>query len=682
MGQTDKNNVDISQTFDKAIRNFEPKKRDYFVNKVNFASFTNRTISIIWRHKFYDRDVTCSIVPYLSSKERLSCFGSERLVRIIGCGQYLYEYIEISDDNEIIRARPEIIGIENDKIVFQLPEKCYKVDIINNRSYICDGINVSLYQNSAMFNGELFKFSLDYIIVRVTFSKYQTIEWINPDLSVFVNIHEKDVSYYAGNCNILDYHEDKNEKSMIYRLELDNKNSPRFKKKKYRSTRYELVPSPDVIFIHPITKRKIILKVKDISGSGICVVERRDKAQLVPGIIIPNLEIHFALGFNIQCSAQVVYCNQSVDENSIKYQKCGIAFLDMDMNEQIKLLSVLQQAADENSYICNKVDMEELWNFFFTSGFIYPEKYELIQAKKEKLKDLYLKIYNQEPHIARHFIYQRDGVIMGHMGMIRFCYNSWMIHHHVASGDKAQWAGIKVLGQLIRYANNVHSIASAHMRYVFSYFRSEKKFPRRVLGGLASHLGDARKCSVDKFTYLAFDAGESATPDLPDDWKLVNPDREDFRELEFFYEGRSNGLFLDAFDLHWPGTRESDLIEEYARFGFRKEKKIKCLKENGKLKAFYIVNISDLGLNMSDLTNCLQVIVLDQEEIDEEKLILSCGKFKEYFELSSFPILLYPENIKIKQSIFKFEYTLWILDLKYIDEYIKFYERLLGRFMK
>jgi hypothetical protein len=195
MGQTDKNNVDISQTFDRAIRNFEPKKRDYFVNKVNFASFTNRTISIIWRHKFYDRDVTCSIVPYLSSKERLSCFGSERLVRIIGCGQYLYEYIEISDDNEIIRARPEIIGIENDKIVFQLPEKCYKVDIINNRSYICDGINVSLYQNSAIFNGELAKFSLDYIIVRVTFSKYQTIEWINPDLSVFVNIHEKDVSY-------------------------------------------------------------------------------------------------------------------------------------------------------------------------------------------------------------------------------------------------------------------------------------------------------------------------------------------------------------------------------------------------------------------------------------------------------------------------------------------------------
>lgn len=681
MCQIDKHNTDASKTFDNSIQNVEPKKKDYFTNKVNFVNFNDRSIRIVWRHKFYDRNITDNIQPISSSKDRLSCFGGERLVRIMESGQYLYEYIEISDDREVVRARPKIIEIENNKIVFQLPDKCYRIDSSNDRCHVCDGIKVFLYQNSAMFEGELIEFCIDYIMVRIVLSQYQTIEWINPILSVIVNIHENGMSYYTGECDILGQEEDKNNKSIIIKLGLVKCNSPRFKKKEYRNIRHELNPSPDVIFTHPITKKKIILKVKDISGSGFCVIEKLERAQLVPGMIIPNLEIQFALGFKVECCSQIVYCNESINRDSQKTQKCGMAFLDMNISDHIKLLSILQQAADENSYICNEVDMEELWKFFFTSGFIYPQKYEQIQYQKEKLKDLYLKVYNQKPHIARHFIYQRDGIIMGHMGMIRFSDKSWMIHHHVASGNKAQWAGIKVLGQLIQYVNSVHNIASAHMRYVFSYFRSDKKFPRRVLGGLASHLMDPRKCSLDHFAYLVFDAEESSRSSLADHWRLDKPSSEDLLELKFFYESQSNGLLLDAFNLELSDVHSTDLADEYARFGFLKNREIICLKKNGKLKAFYIVNISDLGLNLSDLANCLQLIVIDRESIDEEILLASFYYFTDYFELKNFPILLYPADLAKTFAILKTNYTLWILDLQYIDEYIKFYERLLGRFM-
>jgi hypothetical protein len=77
--------------------------------------------------------------------------------------------------------------------------------------------------------------------------------------------------------------------------------------------------------------------------------------------------------------------------------------------------------------------MDALWNFFFDTGFIYPEKYAFFQANKEAIKKTYERLYSQSPHVARHFICQEKGAILGHMAMVRFYENSWLIHHHAAT---------------------------------------------------------------------------------------------------------------------------------------------------------------------------------------------------------------------------------------------------------
>ena len=60
----------------------------------------------------------------------------------------------------------------------------------------------------------------------------------------------------------------------------------------------------------------------------------------------------------------------------------------LDIQDQVKQVALLDQAKDKNSYICNNVNLDELWNFFFDTGFIDPDKYAFIQKNKRTIKNL------------------------------------------------------------------------------------------------------------------------------------------------------------------------------------------------------------------------------------------------------------------------------------------------------
>jgi hypothetical protein len=143
----------------------------------------------------------------------------------------------------------------------------------------------------------------------------------------------------------------------------------RFKPRQYRSTRHTLVPSPNIIFRDPFTGKNINLKVIDLSGSGFSVEEDEHNSVLVPGVILPEVCIDFVNIFQITCKAQVIYRNVYKDDSRLSVTvKCGLAILDMDLQNHVRLLGFLQQAEDGNTYVCTRVDLDELWDFFFETG--------------------------------------------------------------------------------------------------------------------------------------------------------------------------------------------------------------------------------------------------------------------------------------------------------------------------
>jgi hypothetical protein len=316
--------------------------------------------------------------------------------------------------------------------------------------------------------------------------------------------------------------------------------------------------------------------------------------------------------------------------------------------------------------------MDALWNFFFETGFIYPDKYSFFQTNKAAIKKLYERLYKHNPHIARHFIHQKKGVILGHISMVRCYQNSWLIQHHAASKNDSLKAGIIVLKQVSSYANDLHHIQSSHLKYLFSYFRPDNKFPKRVFGGFTKQLNDPKGMSLDEFAYFHYRQNKENQFPLQEPWTLTESCTNDLAELKCFYEHLSGGLMIDAFDLQPGNTTNGELVNEYQRLGFKKEKHLYSLLAGGILRALIMVNITDTGLNMTNLTNCATVIVIDDRtprHFIDSALSQVAGEY-ENFEM---PVLMYPVSYA-KHNTVAFEkiYSLCILNLEYLDQYFTF----------
>jgi len=650
--------------------------KEYLVNKLNFTNFQDSTILINFKHKKYDLSISFHARPKPCSGNKLDCLWVETDEINEKLHSYKFSNFFVIDDTKLLSVTPEVSGINDEGISFTLPETCYEISSRKVARHSCEAINVQLIQNSSFFYGTLTDFNPVSFCIELKIVPPQTFQWLNKNLNVNIILSNESETLYAGECKILK--NTRGHKTRQYVLKPVECQIQRYKQKDHRSKRQKIIPSPDIIFRHPFTKKLVTLKVIDISGSGFSAEEDENSAVLLPGMIIPELELNFADKSMVKCKAQVLYRQISCGDQSGIRVKCGIAVLDMQLEDSMKLLSILHQEKEGNSYVCNRVDMDALWNFFFETGFIYPDKYEFIQNNKRQIKDTYEKLYTQHPNIARHFIYQDKNRILGHVAMLRFYENTWLVHHHAAKKSSPNRAGLIVWNQLGDFIYNCHRLYSLHMDFIMMYYRTENKFPSRVFGGTARYIKNPKKCSMDDFAYFHYKNTLCIKHGLPGQWELTETRREHLEELKSFYEHGSGGLMLSALDLEPDMVDLDELSKEYQKLGFKRERLIFSLKKSNDLKAIIMANISDIGLNLSELTSCIKVIILDSSDLSREVLNKTLLLLTEIMKRKEISVLLYPVSYAEKELVsYEKIYRMWILDMQYIDNYFRFIKRLL-----
>jgi len=657
----------------------EKVTKRHLINILNYINFQDGTILINLKHKLYNNTISLKAKPQPCLDDRLECFWIETEGLQQKIKSYEFLHFITTDSQKMILVKPELKSLNEEGISFYLPDTCYEVSFRKAKRHLCKGINVEFIQNGVIFHGYLLEFSAFAFSVEISIDPPQTFHWVNPESTVLITLKKNQDILYSDECKII--RQNLNQKTRTFVLEPINNQMPRFKPKEFRSPRHELSPSPNIIFTHPLSGELINLKVEDISGSGFSVEEHYDNSVLLPGMIISELEIEYAKNCKLNCKAQVIYRNVHKTEDGKTYLKSGIAILDMDMQDQVKLSSLLHQVTDKRSYVCSTVNLDTLWKFFFEAGFVYPKKYDFIHANKEKFKETYRKLYLENPNIARHFIYQDNGIIHGHISMLRFYKNTWLFHHHVATGSRFSGAGLIVLDQIGRYVNDFYCLYSTHMNFVISYFRPENKFPSRVFGDFTKYLNNPKGCSLDPFAYLHFPKSfEQFIKIKINNTELVKAQPDDLSELGSFYEYKSGGLMFHALDLEPDMIEDNELNNEYLQVGFKRERHIFSLKRYGDLKAIIIVNVSDIGLNMSNVNDCIQVFVINSDDLHRNILYYFLSLLTKYYEQNEIPVLLYPVSYAMRQSIpYEKLYNLWVISTQYTDNYLKYMELLFKR---
>ena len=478
---------EMAEVTSEACRDTRRIKRRDFVNLLNLVHFQEGTIFVRFQREGSGEGFYLRAHPLPNDGETLSCRWASKgpsaeLLKTHACSSLL-----ISDGIVHASVPADMMELDERGIVVRLHQPGVQESVRSLERYPGAGIRARVLQSGMSWEGDLEDFNGVSLGIRLDDRQPASRNWLNPAGEVTALLFREGNLLFSGECGIL---RAERGTPALLALSPSRGNIQRFKPREYRCHRQVLAPPPTVRFTHPLSGKPLFLKAEDISGMGLCVEEFFEQSSLIPGMIIEDLTVELAGSVLLGSRTQVLYVNVTQKEDSRRIARSGMVFLDLDPGDQVRLSSAVHSSIDNRLSVCGRVELGELWQFFFESGFIYPSKYLSLQAHKEEFSRTYGRLYHESPSIARHFFFRDKGRIFGHMSMLRFYPDSWIIHHHAASRDGHSPAGISVLDEAGRFTNDFHLQPKTRMDYLMCYYRPENRFPARVFGNVVRDIAD------------------------------------------------------------------------------------------------------------------------------------------------------------------------------------------------
>ena len=460
---------------EKGFDNVKKIPRNKLVDLLNYLNFSEREFLVVFRHPQYQEIITRAIKPDPCQEGIIS--GRWISPEAIGESVKDFEVLcfLIENKREILLAQSRRVETDDQGIELTLPEFGFEIIIRKTNRYPCQQIKMEMIQDGILFPGRLDVFSVNAFQVEIFSREGISLKWINSEYPVQIIFKDREEICYSRECKIVKQRENLYTKTLV--LQPSHESIHRFKRREFRAPRLTLHPPPAVYYLHPLIKKSFKLNICDLSTSGFSVEEEGESSTLLPGLIIPNLQIELANTATLSCKAQVIYQKKMEDP----VVKSGFTILNMSNEDYIKLTNLVNKSMNINLDICGSIDQDSLWQFFFQAGFIYPQKYHYIQQNKEDFKNIYKKIYQNPSEIERHVTYQERGTILGHISMLHVYGATWMLHHFAATpSSRHKKVALTLLQQIEQYIIDSHYLESSRMDNIICYFRPENKFPNLV----------------------------------------------------------------------------------------------------------------------------------------------------------------------------------------------------------
>jgi hypothetical protein len=614
---------------------WEQKK---LINKLNYINFNDGHVILLFQHKNTKQQVLIKASPHPCKNNEMTCHLDSSSV--IDRTNYEPIYLLIDDGIAIASAPVQLVSDNDNTLKVILPEKSQITTDRKSRRHHCHNVTCEINQDDFNVQGTLKDFTPSGLGIKL--SGIGNGKQLDSNKPVQINLAQNGTKIFSGLCQCIRNGSDSPEGRVIYapigaKIQL-------FEKREMRNPRQHINPSFKVCFRHPLFPANVERDILEISTSGFSLWDSMEEEILLPGMIIPHLTIVYAGTVKMDCSAQVVYREEDKENKKVK---CGLAITDMNIKSFSHLNHILGVYLDGHAHVSTEVDMDALWEFFFDTGFIYGEKYQHLQPYSSTFKETYRKLY--EP--------------------------SWLIHHFAARRMKHRLPGVTVLKQITQYISSYNRLPSAGMDYVMTYYQPNNKVIDRIFGAFTRHLKDLRGSSLDLFSYMSFQK-EHSTQTLPDGWVVRESTLLDLAKLKDYYQATSGGLLLSALGLDIPND---SIKKTFADAGFKRDYQIYCLFYEDRQMAFFVVNQSDIKLNLSDLINGIKIIVVEPDILSWPILKMGVNYLSGYYSEQSIPLLFFPSHYLPLQNIPEGkQYALWMLNLRHSSEdYLAYMNRIM-----
>ena len=634
-------------------------KQKIFINMINHLHFKDSQLLAHMASTLTEEIFLVKVTPE-------PCHGNEITCRIpAGCevnfNSFTLNCLIVDDGKSIVWMPIDPLHVSEKVFTGRIHNNGYVFTKRQGKRFCCQMVFAKIQQGGLEAEGILENFTLSGLRIILNQEKDIDPGRFSDKEDLLVALYKDGGLIFSGSCKFIRG----NKKANSIIVQPLNFNQTRFNERKNRNPRLNLVPTPKITFKHPFNNKRVTYEVIDLTTAGFSVTERISDALMLPGLVIPDVTLVCAGGLKLRCSAQVVY-GLKQKKNIIRF---GFCIYDMDASNYNQLFDIFSNANDVYANMTTDVDMDSLWEFFFESSFIYPKKYVTLSKYKEYFKQTYQRLYHDSQDIFTSFTYQQNGIIYGHVSMLKAYENTWMIHHLAAKPMGRKRTGLYVLNHVLNYFDGFNRMPSVGMDYMIFYFRPNNRFPDYFFGGFCRELNNPKGCSMDCFAYLNCSLyPEKKT--LPDDWSIQDSAPEDIQDLRQFYSSISGGLMVDALCLDHGKIEGKSLETMYASHGLKRSYSSSVLKYKGKLKAFIIVDRSDMGINLSELLNSIKIIVVDDKDFSEDILNRAICSAAVVYKREKIPVMVYPYEYMDDNKIpYDKKYNLWALNEQFGDEY-------------
>ncbi len=651
----------------QAIRSAPLVKQKGMINTLNYINFTNGTVMVHAIDPQYGEDFLLRAHLDASPQGQIACRWVEGSTPLPDGATI--PHVIMSDGLSLILLPIRVTTLHENGLTARLPEKGYLLGKRSIKRHTAQGIDVGLTQSGFLARGELIDFNPLAFRVRLIPDAGGSFIWLNGQSQCMIYLRNGQKILFSGPCRCVRQIGSLFERELV--LEPLGQEIQRFQKNKLRTPRLRVTPPLSAHFEHPFFRKPIQRDIRDVSFAGFSVEEKTTEGVLIPGMIIPNMEIRHAGTPKMTCNAQIIYRRAAV-KGLVRY---GLAILDMDFRSYRRLSHIIVHAGSSQACFTSDVEMDALWEFFFNTGFIYPKKYHLFQSSRDDFKETYRRLYHEDQDIEAHFTCEKNGQIYGHVSIVRAYQRAWMVHHLAARPLNGRRMGLFVLKNLHQFCDGFLRYPSSRMDHMIVYFRPDNYFPNLFFGGFARDLGNPQACSLDLFAYTSHPTGRLPNP-FPQGWQLTDFDTCHLPELERYYRNASGGLFLDVLRLGQPEEGHESLEEIYRRHGFFRKWRFHALTREKVLKAFFVVNHSSPGLNLSELLNSITVIVIDPAGLPWEILSAALSRLTPEYRTENVTLLIYPATYPAEQGVkVDRQYDLWIIDTQHAKEYLDYMDK-------
>lgn len=648
-----------------------------YINILNHLHFTGKPIYIHIKSRIPDEDYIITAYPEPCLKEVLVCRLHEP--EMFNPENYYPVNIIIDDENSIIIVPVEQLSINEKVLTLKMSDTGYLYGKRENRRYHCQDVNAEILQGNLSLKGELKEFSPFSFCIKLCPESLPAWNEFDRKSRAVIRLLKGQTLLFSGECAFVRNDEDFKKNNFVFNIPSDV-SFAKYSSRKYRHPRLHLIPPPKASFNHPLCSINIQHEIDTISTAGFSILVESRESLLIPGMIIPYLEIRHAGGQKFVCSAQIVYCDKS-KKDILKY---GFVITDMDVITYRRFFDLICNSMDPFANFTNNVDFDELWEFLFKSGFIYPEKYGHLAHGIDDIKDNYRKLYNDPQDIFVNYTYQQNGRIYGHCSMLKAYQRTWIVQHLAARPlGKRNTIGLHVLDHVLNYYDGKCRYPSAGMDYMVIYYRPVNRFSDYFFGDFCRALNDPKACSMDLFDYFTFEI-PSVRPGLPDDWRIELYDEATDSKLLGFYEQHSGGLLLKTYGIGCEYNDEESIENKFRRYGLKRDISIYSLKKGNDLKAVFFVEQSSEGINLSDLLNCIKIIIID-ENLPMDILSKTITILGAVYNKKNIIVLSYPSGSIEKDGLKKEkEYYSFVLEsgngYRFVENFKEIVEKRFGRY--